>query len=172
MSSESPLRNLHVLIKLGLMVGGLTLFVLQSLSAQLSQSHITIHHSKSQVTYNQRGQKERIHVDLSTVYPTPDLPGTELGFEEIWAAARGWLDRSWKQELPQTGAPTQKTTASDVDVLTREVSEKLVVHHDTIKLDENGAPIMPRTGRSKKKVHEVNETQISRLSSIKTQQGD
>ena len=91
-------------------------------------------------------------VDLRLVYPTPEEPGTELSFEEIWAANRGWLNRSWKDE----------EVKQEVDVLADEVSQKLSVHHDVVRLDENGAPIYPKEARpKKKKVVEVNETQIS-----------
>jgi checkpoint serine/threonine-protein kinase len=42
------------------------------------------------------------------------------------------------------------------------VPQKLAIHHDVVRLDENGAPIYPKeTKAKKKKVIEVNETQIS-----------
>ncbi len=140
----------------------MALFVIQSLSQQLSKSHIPIHHSQSQVTVNQNGKKERVFVDLRAVYPNPDEPGTELSFEEIWAANRGWMNQSWEDEvLPEP--LMDENHSSEMDTLTEEVAQKLVVHHDVVRLDENGAPILPKTGKSKKKkVMEVNETQISK----------
>src|SRR3954452_15444376 len=75
--------------------------VLQSLDKRMAESHITIHHSQFQVTVNpSNGRKVRVFVDLRVVYPTPDEPGTELSFEEIWATNRGWLDREWPDEGP------------------------------------------------------------------------
>lgn len=102
-------------------------------------------------------------MNLEAVYPTPEEPGTELSFEELWAASRGWLDAIWEDE-----SIIEENLASDennpiVDLLSREVAKKLVVHHDVVMLDENGA--IKNEARAakpkKKKVMEVNETQIS-----------
>jgi checkpoint serine/threonine-protein kinase len=55
-----------------------------------------------------------------------------------------------------------ENASPEVDLLADSVAEKLVVHHDVVMLDENGAPILPREGKSKKKrMVEANETQIS-----------
>ncbi|SPQ18708.1 2cbc621b-ae7c-45ac-b89c-d14323254524 [Thermothielavioides terrestris] len=126
----------------------------------LSQSHIPIHHAEVQVTVNpSNGKRERVFVDLRAVYPTPDEPGTELSFEEVWAARRGWLDREWEdEELPFFA---DENSVRDVNALADSMSQKLAIHHDVVRLDENGAPIFPKEGKSKKKkVIEINETQI------------
>lgn len=99
----------------------------------------------------QSGKQERVFVDLAAVYPTPEEPGSELSFEEIWAANRGWLNQVWDDEVDQI---------PEVGEVSDQVAEKLVVH-ETVMLDENGAI----KGKGKKmKVMEVNETQISRCS--------
>jgi checkpoint serine/threonine-protein kinase len=107
------------------------------------------------------GKRERVFVDLRAIYPTPDEPGTELSFEEVWAANRGWLGQDWEdEELPSF---PDENCPPNMDVLARGVSEKLVIHHDVVRLDENGAPIYPKEAKPrKKKVIEVNETQISK----------
>ncbi|KAK4105286.1 hypothetical protein N658DRAFT_491744 [Parathielavia hyrcaniae] len=131
-----------------------------SLSKQLSQSHIPIHHNKAQVTVNPaNGKRERVFVNLRAIYPTPDEPGTELSFEEIWAANRGWLARDWEdEELPSFA---DENCPPEVATLAHSVSEKLAIRHDVIRLDENGAPIFPKeTKPRKKKAIEINETQI------------
>ena len=118
--------------------------------------------SKNQVTVHpQTGKKEYIFVDLAAVYPTPEELGTEVSFEEIIARNRGWLDCAWEDEsidenrVPQTSVPLHEI---------EEIS-KLAVHKDVTMYDENGAVIQqhsaPKEAR-KKKVMEVNETQISR----------
>lgn len=141
---------------------------MQSLDKTISSSHIPIRHAQHQVTVNARGQKERVYVDLREVYPTPDEPGTELSFEEVWARKRGWLDATWPDdtvEQDENGVP-------DVDVLADAIAEKLVVHHDVLILDENGAPILPGKGKSKKKkLMEVNETQISESDPRRSKRG-
>ncbi|KAK3394714.1 Mad3/BUB1 homology region 1-domain-containing protein [Podospora didyma] len=136
-------------------------------SEQLSQSHIAIHHSKLQVTVNPvNGKKERIFVDLRAVYPTPDEPGTELSFEEIWAASRGLFNQKWDDVLspvltPIVDGDRDENSLPDMNLLTEQVSKKLMVHHDVVRLDENGAPVYPKQNKPrKKKAVEVNETQI------------
>lgn len=108
------------------------------------------------------GKKERVFVDLQAVYPSPEEPGTELSFEEIWAANRGWLDCTWEDDVPDELPAINEIKPSEVDILTEAVSQKLVVHHDVVMLDENGRiQNYQKEGRSKKKkVMEVNETQI------------
>lgn len=109
------------------------------------------------------GKRERVFVDLRAVYPTPENPGSERSFEEVWAANRGWLDQTWDDDVAEADCAGQDdNTPPDVDLLADSVAEKLVVHHDVVTLDENGAPMLPREGKSKKKkVIEANETQIS-----------
>lgn len=126
---------------------------------QLSKSHITIAPSQYQVTKNPaNGKKERVFVDLQAVYPSPEEPGTELSFEEIWAANRGWLDQTWDDQL------VVNYPGDDEDSPTVHIGVNMVVHHDVVTLDENGrVPEQSHAGRSKKKkVMEVNETQISK----------
>ncbi|KAM7208018.1 checkpoint serine/threonine-protein kinase [Naviculisporaceae sp. PSN 640] len=150
-----------------------------NLARQLSKSHIPIHHSQMQKTINPlSGKIERVFVDLRVVYPTPKEPGTELSFEEVWARNRGWLDRVWDVE-PQVQEQTSildenmvpgvenlhmdENYASKTHSQSQQQQQKLMVHRDTnsIRLDENGAPIYPKESKpKKKKVIEVNETQI------------
>lgn len=121
------------------------------------------------------GKRERIHVDLATLYPTPDVQGSELSFEEVWAKNRGWLDHSWEDE-PSTdeNMPLDENSphafaaahSARVDALGKGVAEKLVIHRDPdpAMYDENGAVQQaPKAGKSKKvRRMEVNETQTSK----------
>ncbi|KAF6829872.1 checkpoint protein kinase [Colletotrichum plurivorum] len=132
--------------------------------AQMSKSHLTLLPSKNQIVVNPvSGKKERIFVRLEAVYPTPEEPGSELAFEEIWALNRGWLGRNWDEEpLTENAAPeVMNDENAAVDGLGQMVQEKLVVHTETVMMDENGSIIKKEGGKSKKKkVMEVNETQI------------
>lgn len=116
----------------------------------------------------QSGKKERVFVDLRAVYPTPEQPGTELSFEEIWAANRGMLHRLWDvPNVPNESSRRDPFSAASpgVDLLADVVSAKLVIHHDTVMRDENGAVVKNHAGENrprKKKVMEMNETQISK----------
>jgi checkpoint serine/threonine-protein kinase len=79
------------------------------------------------------GKKERVFVDLRAVYPTPEQPGTELSFEEIWAANRGWLDTSWEdepEEEEEEPSVQEGNLSSEVDLLCEGVTQQLVVHQE------------------------------------------
>jgi checkpoint serine/threonine-protein kinase len=113
----------------------------------------------------QTGKRERIFVDLAAVYPTPEEPGTELSFEEIMAARRGWLDFSWEEESVDLNlVPAPEPSLHEIEEISNGIGGKLVIHQDPVLFDENGvAQGPPREARAgkKKKVMEVNETQIS-----------
>lgn len=137
-------------------------YVFQSL-AQIQ--NIVVVPSKHQVTVHpQTGKREYIFVDLAAVYPTPEEPGTEMSFEEIVAAHRGWLEREWDTDRAnESHTPDGMVPLREIENLTQDTTEKPVIDGDPMMLDENGVaggkPREPRTGR-KKKVMEVNETQI------------
>ncbi|KAM0422969.1 hypothetical protein ACHAPD_001439 [Fusarium lateritium] len=167
-------------------------------------ANIVVVPSKHQISLHpQTGKKERVFVDLAAVYPTPEEIGTELSFEEIIAANRGWLDHSWEDEtfdqniVHQSPVPLEIEEISNgmgeklmihqdaVDknpihkdsgdklmihpdpmdklVIHQDSSTKLPIHRDNVQYDENGRAIdQPRAprGTKKKKMMEVNETQI------------
>ncbi|KAI1107829.1 Mad3/BUB1 homology region 1-domain-containing protein [Jackrogersella minutella] len=132
--------------------------------SRIADSHIVIAPSKHQVVVNSHsGKRERVFVNLEAIYPTPEEPGTELSFEELWAANQGWLDVCWDDdsiiEEQQELTPRQ---SPEVNLLSQRVAERLVIHHDVVELDENGAiKDASRPAKSKKKkMQEVNETQI------------
>ncbi|ROV91311.1 hypothetical protein VSDG_07780 [Cytospora chrysosperma] len=128
--------------------------------SQLSKSHITIAPSQYQVTKNPAsGKKERVFVDLQAVYPSPEEPGTELSFEEVWAANRGWLHQTWEDDGPAEGKYPDNNEFNP-SALADRIDTKLVLHHDVVTLDENGRLPDHHRGAKKKKVMEVNETQI------------
>ncbi|KAF4123339.1 checkpoint serine/threonine-protein kinase [Geosmithia morbida] len=128
----------------------------------LSQiNNIVVVPSKNQSTVHpQTGKRERIFVDLATVYPTPDEPGTELSFEEVMATRRGWLDRSWEEEAVDINLVPEPAGLGEIEEISKGVGGKLTIHRD---VDENGVamepPKNPRAAK-KKKLMEVNETQI------------
>lgn len=114
----------------------------------------------------QTGKKEYIFVDLAAVYPAPEEPGSELSFEEIMATRRGWLDQSWDHEtVDENLVPEPMGELNGIEEISHGVKGKLVIHRDSVLLDENGdmreQPREPRIAK-KKKVMEVNETQISK----------
>ncbi|KAF8852519.1 hypothetical protein BDZ45DRAFT_807413 [Acephala macrosclerotiorum] len=124
--------------------------------------------AQQQVTVNQKGRTERIHVNLEAIYPTPDLIGSELSLEELRACSRGWLSKVWKPETakPILDEPSllddiPKEFPANTDELNRAVKEKLTIARDPV-LDENGVEkVAVKEGRGRRmKIKEVNETQI------------
>ncbi|ORY62312.1 Mad3/BUB1 homology region 1-domain-containing protein [Pseudomassariella vexata] len=135
--------------------------------ARIAESHIVIAPSTHQVIVNPAsGKRERVFVNLEAVYPTPEEPGTELSFEELWAASRGWLDTCWDNNSVADDddgeEEEEEEEATKINVLSQKIATKLVVHQDVVMLDENGAvKDQPKSGKPKKtKMVEVNETQI------------
>lgn len=138
------------------------------ITQRLSQiNNVVVVPSQSQVTVHpQTGRKEYIFVDLEAVYPSPDEPGSELSFEEIMAAHRGWLDQSWADETMEDGPDAEPVRGfGEVDEVSHGVKSVLTIHRDPVLLDENGSrkeQAQPRATKSKKTM-ELNETQISKF---------
>lgn len=162
-----------MLIITGLMNGGWR-FVIQSLPQ--STNHQIIFPVKEQTTVNQKsGRYERIFVNLESIYPTPEVDGTELSLEELQASARGWLSKSWKPQQidgfklkkanPSIPVENNSPSGGVNSLLIDEFAEKLVIARDPVVLDENNAvKETGREGRNRKfKTMEVNETQISEI---------
>ncbi|KAF5663988.1 bub kinase [Fusarium heterosporum] len=99
--------------------------------------------SKHQISLHpQTGKKERVFVDLAAIYPTPEEIGTELSFEEIMAANRGWLDHCWEEEtfdeslIPEPGVPLE------IEEISKGVGKKLMIHQDHVnKLSIHQDPV-------------------------------
>ncbi|PHH63694.1 hypothetical protein CDD81_5566 [Ophiocordyceps australis] len=151
------------------------LIVFRDASQSQSQSlvnKVAVVPSKSQISVHpQTGKKECVFVHLAVIYPTPDEAGTELSFEEVIAANRGWLDSDWSEQGTKgeslVGEPAgQVLNEAFVEPRQAALAETVAaaaVDEDRIMYDENGAvkqePRARAAGR-KKKMMEVNETQI------------
>lgn len=143
-------------------------FVFQSLP-QFAYPQVT-DPAQQQVTVNQKGRTERIHVNLEAIYPSPETVGSELSLEELRANHRGWLSKVWQPELVKPiGDETSlldeipRESLCNSDELHQAVKDKLVIARDPV-LDENGATKdSAREGKGRRmKIKEVNETQISK----------
>ncbi|KAF7545274.1 hypothetical protein G7046_g9603 [Stylonectria norvegica] len=98
--------------------------------AVFRDQNIVVVPSKHQVSVHpQTGKKERVFVDLAAIYPTPQEQGTELSFEEIMAANRGWLDQSWEDEVVEENlVPEPMDALGEIEEISRSVGERLVIH--------------------------------------------
>ncbi|KAH6703426.1 checkpoint serine/threonine-protein kinase BUB1 [Verticillium dahliae] len=121
---------------------------------KVAETHTLVPSTEQVVVNPVSGKRERVFVDLEAVYPAPELPGSELSFEEVWAMNRGWLDHSWEEHVMMDPLPED-----EVENLGHMVKEKLTVYTETVTLDENGN--IQKKGKSKKtRTMEFNETQI------------
>lgn len=104
-------------------------------------------------------------MDLESIYPTPDKPGSELSFEEVIAARRGWLDQTWDDEcMDENRIAEQLQRQRKMEKNIHGARDILTIHRDAVLLDENGdirQQAQPRPAK-KKKAMEINETQISK----------
>ncbi|KAF5020692.1 hypothetical protein F66182_7254 [Fusarium sp. NRRL 66182] len=104
-----------------------------------SKHQISIHH--------QTGKKERVFVDLAAIYPTPGEIGTELTFEEIVAANRGWLEHCWEEEsFDENLVPNPAMPLEEIEEISKGLGEKLMIHQDPVdKLAVHQDPVKKLT---------------------------
>ncbi|KAJ5350887.1 hypothetical protein N7541_008614 [Penicillium brevicompactum] len=55
------------------------------------------HHVREAVN-PRTGRRERVFVDLESVYPDRSNPAHEMSFEELRAIKRGWMDKDWRKQ--------------------------------------------------------------------------
>lgn len=55
------------------------------------------HHVREAVN-PRTGRRERVFVDLESVYPDRTNPAHEMSFEELRAIKRGWMGKNWRQQ--------------------------------------------------------------------------
>lgn len=147
---------------------------------RIAESHIVIAPSKHQVIVNPTsGKRERIFVNLEVIYPTPEVPGTELSFEELWAESRGWLDARWDdenepenvQEPEDIHEPVyhDENEPPAIHQMSHKVEKLMILRDDSISQENHTPRHEPKPSKPRrKKGMEMNETQISqycRLSS-------
>lgn len=112
--------------------------------------------SQHQVAKNpHNGKKEKVFVDLSAIYPNPGDPSSELCFEEVWAASRGWLDISFDTLDEPSLCDVQETMHDD-----NSQPQKLAVFSDSVSSQrKQKMPVFvdkessqPKPGRSKMQI--------------------
>ncbi|CAL5874975.1 uncharacterized protein PFLUO_LOCUS9278 [Penicillium psychrofluorescens] len=138
------------------------------LQQQQQPKQVPEHHVREAVN-PRTGRRERVFVDLESVYPDPSNPANEVSFEELRALKRGWVNKKWSSQK----GPLQQISgnAGGVDVQSGKpkpspVDEELVVRDDrhSQSHDQEG-PHESKSGKSRKlKVKEVKgETQTVKM---------
>jgi checkpoint serine/threonine-protein kinase len=126
------------------------------------------HHVREAVN-PRTGRRERVFVDLESVYPDPSNPAHEVSFEELRALKRGWMSKNWRS---QKGPLRQISgNAGGVDVQSGKskpspVDEELVVREDRHSQSHDQEGVHEgKSGKSRRlKVKEVKgETQTGKL---------
>ncbi|KAJ5102675.1 hypothetical protein N7532_003204 [Penicillium argentinense] len=127
------------------------------------------HHVREAV--NQRtGRRERVFVDLESVYPDRQNPTHEVSFEELRAMRRGWMNKNWrtqKEPLKQisgnaTGADSLTINSNIADTeedLPEQLNQKLSIDGQQSRQIEQDAQREAKAAKSKKfKVHGDTQT--------------
>lgn len=69
----------------------------QEEKVQFAPKHVPDHHVRDAVN-PRTGRRERVFVDLESVYPDCRNPEYEVSFEELRAIKRGWMSKIWRPE--------------------------------------------------------------------------
>lgn len=148
------------------------------------------------MTMNQKGRMERIAVPLEAIYPSPEIVGSELSLDELRAASRGWLRKTWEsevltnQESKESARETEEHFGEAKSIVRKmqklvvrsrslgipldEVKpavhkmEKLMIARDsvTVPLDENGIPIKDNNREGRSRRMKVKEVNETQISEL------
>ncbi|CAG8198962.1 unnamed protein product [Penicillium salamii] len=119
------------------------------------------HHVREAVN-PRTGRRERVFVDLESVYPDRSNPAHEVSFEELRAIKRGWMDKDWrkeKQALRQvSGGPDPSESLPD------HLAQNLTIdtRHQYQDQDENHEAKPSKSHRTKSK-GESSQTQTIKM---------
>lgn len=125
------------------------------------------HHVREAVN-PRTGRRERVFVDLESVYPDRSNPAHEVSFEELRAIKRGWMDKDWrkeKQALRQvSGGPDPSESLPD------HLVENLTIdtRHQYQDQDENHEPKPSKSHRTKSR-GESSQTQTGKWTNLSAQ---
>lgn len=130
--------------------------------------HIPDHHVREAVN-PRTGRRERVFVDLESVYPDYKNPAHEVSFEELRAIRRGWMSKNWrtqKEPLKQISGNsasevqlTQPKAPSPDENLPEQFDQKLAIDEQSPTQAQDGA-LEGKSGKARKfKVHGDSQTQ-------------
>lgn len=117
------------------------------------------HHVREAVN-PRTGRRERVFVDLESVYPDRSNPAHEMSFEELRAIKRGWMDKDWRKQKQ----PLQQISgnAAGSESLPDHLAENLTIdtRHQYHGQDEDHGGQPSKSHRTKSK-GESSQTQTS-----------
>ncbi|KAJ5142254.1 hypothetical protein N7476_003886 [Penicillium atrosanguineum] len=134
--------------------------------------HIPEHHVREAVN-PRTGRRERVFVDLESVYPDYKNPAHEVSFEELRAIKRGWMSKNWrtqKEPLKQISGnsasdlqSTQPKAPSPDENLPEQFDQKLAIDEQSPTQAQDGA-LEGKPGKARKfKVHGDSQTQTVKM---------
>lgn len=138
---------------------------------QSAPKHIPDHHVREAVN-PRTGRRERVFVDLESVYPDYRNPAHEVSFEELRAMKRGWMSTNWrshKEPLQQisgnAGGAERHSAKLDGSIsendLPEQFDEKLTINGQPSRTQQQDTTHESKSGKSRRfKVQ--GETQTSK----------
>ncbi|KAJ6029205.1 hypothetical protein N7444_012192 [Penicillium canescens] len=120
------------------------------------------HHVREAVN-PRTGRRERVFVDLKSVYPDRKNPAYEMSFEELRSIRRGWMDKNWKKQkepLQQISGNAGSVESLAENTNTEELPEHLVQNltidgHSQSHDQDEGKPGKSRRTKVKGKRHRL-----------------
>ncbi|KAJ5908865.1 hypothetical protein N7495_001547 [Penicillium taxi] len=136
----------------------------------IAPRHVPEHHVREAVN-PRTGRRERVFVDLESVYPDHNDPTHEVSFEELRAMKRGWMGKSWKGQmdpLQETsgnfsvdGRPTVFRDPSPGNDIHEQVEQKLTISDS---YSRQGGAIASKSAKPRKsKAHGDSQTQTIKM---------
>ncbi|KAJ5160790.1 uncharacterized protein N7482_007794 [Penicillium canariense] len=130
--------------------------------------HVPEHHVREAVN-PRTGRRERVFVDLESVYPDYQNPAHEVSFEELRAIKRGWMNKIWrhqKEPLQQISGnvagdaqPAKLKMSSAEEQLPEPLEQNLVIDSQHSRPQDQDGPYEGKAGKARKfKVHGETQT--------------
>ncbi|KAJ5662699.1 hypothetical protein N7462_011625 [Penicillium macrosclerotiorum] len=127
---------------------------------QSASKYVPEHHVREAVN-PRTGRRERVFVDLESVYPDYKNPAHEMSFEELRAIKRGWMNRSWrsqKEPLQQIsgnvkgfeGHSSMQKTTSAAGEPPEQLSQNSIIDGETSQAQDQEGPHAGKTGKARK----------------------
>lgn len=120
--------------------------------------HVPEHHVREAVN-PRTGRRERVFVDLESVYPDYRNPAHEVSFEELRAIKRGWMSKNWrtqKEPLQQISGnavaesqPAKTKASIPDDDLPGQLNQKLAIDGQHQPQDQDG-PYEGKAGKARR----------------------
>lgn len=105
--------------------------------------HVPDHHVREAVN-PRTGRRERVFVDLESVYPDYRNPAHEVSFEELRAIKRGWMGKKWRAQKEPLQQISGNVIAEQPAKSKSSISQEELPAHLNQKLTTDGQNARPQ----------------------------